>query len=312
MKKLLKYRNHLLTLLAMLFWGISFVWSKMVFETYTPLTTIFFRLTISVIFLFLYIAIAHRFEKIKKKDIKYFLLSALFNPFLYFLGENYGLQQVSASLASIVIATIPVITPFIVILFYNEKLTRTNLLGLLISFVGVFIIVFSDSNLLHGNFKGIFILLLAVFSAIFYTIVVKKLSRSYQPVYIIAYQNLIGVIMFLPLVLVFDINNIIHTTPNIKTITAILLLGILASSAAFIFFTDAIKNLGIIKTNLYTNLIPVFTFLFALIILDEEITLFKTVGLITVITGIILSERDKGKQLPFKNLTNYLFKKTKF
>ena len=286
----------------MLFWGISFVWSKVVFETYSPITTIFLRLTISVIFLFLYMLITRQFEKIKQKDLKFLLLSALFNPFLYFLGENFGLQRVSASLASIIIATIPVITPFIVIFFYYERITRINMLGLLVSFVGVLIIVFSDTQQLQGDFSGILILFIAVFSAIFYTIFVKKLSHSYRAITIIAYQNLIGVLMFLPLVLLFDLDNLQHTTPDTETIVSLLMLGIFASSAAFIFFTGAIKNLGIIKTNLYTNLIPVFTFLFAFIILGEEMTLFKTIGLITVIIGIILSESDNGKKILDKEL----------
>ena len=302
MKRIIKYRVHLLTLLAMLFWGISFVWSKVVFLTYSPITTIFFRLTISVIFLFLYMIITRQFEKIKQKDLKYLLLSALFNPFLYFLGENFGLQRVSASLASVIIATIPVITPFIVIFFYNEKITRINILGLIISFVGILIIVFSDMQQLQGDFSGILILFIAVFSAIFYTIFVKKLSHSYRAVTIVAYQNLIGVLMFLPLVLLFDLDNIRHTTPSNETLVSLLMLGIFASSAAFIFFTGAIKNLGIIKTNLYTNLIPVFTFLFAFAILGEEMTLFKTIGLITVIIGIILSERNKGQKITIKKL----------
>ncbi len=286
----------------MLFWGISFVWSKVVFKTYTPLTTIFFRLIISVVFLFLYLFVSHTLEKINKKDIKFFLLSALFNPFLYFLGENFGLQRVSASLASVIIATIPVLTPFIVIFFYNEKITRVNIIGLMVSFVGIIMIVFSDAGSLQGDFSGILILFLAVFSAIFYTIFVKRLSQTYNAVTIIAYQNFIGVLLFLPLVMLLDFDNMIHTIPNIETITSLLMLGILASSAAFVFFTNAIKNLGIIKTNLYTNSIPVFTFLFAFIILGEKITLFKTIGLIAVIIGIILSERNKGKKLPLKEL----------
>lgn len=302
MEKKKKYRVHLLTILAMLFWGISFVWSKVVFKTYTPLTTIFFRLIISVVFLFLYLFVSHTLEKINKKDIKFFLLSALFNPFLYFLGENFGLQRVSASLASVIIATIPVLTPFIVIFFYNEKITRVNIIGLMVSFVGIIMIVFSDAGSLQGDFSGILILFLAVFSAIFYTIFVKRLSQTYNAVTIIAYQNFIGVLLFLPLVMLLDFDNMIHTIPNIETITSLLMLGILASSAAFVFFTNAIKNLGIIKTNLYTNSIPVFTFLFAFIILGEKITLFKTIGLIAVIIGIILSERNKGKKLPLKEL----------
>ena len=294
---MMKYKVHVIAVFAMLFWGMSFIWSKIVFETYSPITTIFFRLIISVVTIFLIIFIFRLNEQIKKKDLKHFLLSAIFNPFLYFIGENFGLQQVSASLTSIIISTIPVLTPFIVFLFYKERITKLNVAGLILSFIGVLIIVFADNEQLIGNLTGIAFLFLAVISAIFYTIFVKRLTRTYKPITIIAWQNLFGVFLFLPLFLIFDLKDVVHTSPNSNTIFSLFMLGLLASSIAFIFFTYAIKNLGIIKTNLYTNLVPVFAFLFAFIALGEDITWFKMVGLIIVLLGIILSERNKGEEL---------------
>jgi len=294
---MIKYKVHILAILAMLFWGMSFIWSKIVFETYSPITTIFFRLIISVVTIFLIIFFFRLNEQIKKKDLKYFLLSAIFNPFLYFIGENFGLQQVSASLTSVIISTIPVLTPFIVFLFYKERITKLNVAGLILSFIGVLIIVLADNEQLIGNITGIAFLFLAVISAIFYTIFVKRLTRTYKPITIIAWQNLFGVFLFLPLFLIFDLKDVVHIIPNSNTIFSLLMLGLLASSIAFIFFTYAIKNLGIIKTNLYTNLVPVFAFLFAFIALGEDITWFKIVGLIIVLLGIILSESNKGEEL---------------
>lgn len=294
---MIKYKVHILAILAMLFWGMSFIWSKIVFETYSPITTIFFRLIISVVTIFLIIFIFRLNEQIKKKDLKYFLLSAIFNPFLYFIGENFGLQQVSASLTSVIISTIPVLTPFIVFLFYKERITKLNVAGLILSFIGVLIIVLADNEQLIGNLTGIAFLFLAVISAIFYTIFVKRLTRTYKPITIIAWQNLFGVFLFLPLFLIFDLKDVVHTSPNSNTIFSLFMLGLLASSIAFIFFTYAIKNLGIIKTNLYTNLVPVFAFLFAFIALGEDITWFKMMGLLIVLLGIILSESNKGEEL---------------
>ncbi len=282
-----------MAVLAMLFWGMSFIWSKIVMETYSPVTTIFFRLIISVLAMFLFIFITKQTEVIKRKDLKFLILSSIFNPFLYFIGENFGLQNVSASLTSVIISTIPVITPFIVIFFYSEKITKLNILGLILSFIGVLIIIFSDSDKLEGNFVGIALLFMAVISAIFYTIFVKKLSNSYKAITIVAWQNLFGIILFLPLFLYFDFNEVIHITPNYKTLFSLAMLGILASSAAFIFYTYAIKMLGIIKTNLYTNLVPVFAFIFSFIVLGETVTLLKISGLVIVLLGVVLSESNR-------------------
>ena len=288
-----KYGVHIVAILAMLFWGMSFIWSKIVLETYSPVTTIFFRLIISVLAMFLFVFITKQTEVIKKKDLKILILSSIFNPFLYFIGENFGLQNVSASLTSVIISTIPVITPFIVIFFYSEKITKLNILGLILSFIGVLIIIFSDSEKLEGNFVGIALLFMAVISAIFYTIFVKKLSNNYKAITIVAWQNLFGIILFLPLFLYFDFNEVIHITPDYKTLFSLAMLGILASSAAFIFYTYAIKLLGIIKTNLYTNLVPVFAFIFSFIILGETVTLLKLSGLIIVLLGVVLSESNR-------------------
>ena len=288
---------HIVVVLAMLFWGMSFIWSKIVFQTYDPVTTIFFRLVISVVVLFVFMAISGIKFKIEKTDIKYFLLSAVFNPFLYFIGENYGLKQVSAFFTSVIISTIPVVTPFFVFLFYNEKITRLNIFGLLISFTGVLIIIFSDGISTGGNAFGFLMLGMAVIAAIFYTIFVKRLSFKYNPVSIIAWQNLIGVFLFLPIFLIFSAEETLKITPPAEAVYSLLMLGIFASSAAFIFYTYGIQKIGIIKTNFYTNLIPVFSFLFAYIFLGEPASVLKFVGLIIVITGIVFSEIRKGKLL---------------
>ena len=289
--------THITVIAAMLFWGMSFIWSKIVFETFSPLATIFLRLVISVVTLFLFMALMKINMKVEKKDFKYFLLSALFNPFLYFIGENYGLQQVSAFFTSVIISTIPVITPFFVFMFYNEKITKLNIIGLLISFSGVLLIIFSDGITAGGNLFGFLMLGMAVISAIFYTIFVKKLSFKYNAVSIIAWQNLIGVFLFLPFFLLFDFNETISANPDYKVLTSLIMLGILASSAAFIFFTYGIQKLGIIKTNFYTNLIPVFSLIFAYIFLGEPLTILKFTGLLIVITGIIFAEIKKGKEI---------------
>ena len=241
---------HILVVLAMIFWGMSFIWTKIVFQTYDPVTTIFFRLIISVVVLFAFMMISGVEIKIDNKDIKYFILSSIFNPFLYFIGENYGLKEVSAFFTSVIISTIPVVTPFFVFFFYKEKITRINVIGLIISFVGVLVIIFSDGiNTGNGNVFGFVMLGMAVISAIFYTIFVKRLSFKYNPVSIIAWQNLIGVFLFLPLFLAFGADEVLKIKPPVETVFSLFMLGIFASSAAFIFYTYGIQKIGIIKTN---------------------------------------------------------------
>lgn len=286
-------RVHLAALTSMFFWGISYIWSKIVFETYSPLTTIFLRLSVSFTFLIVLLYITRQQEKIRREDYLLFIVSAALNPFLYFIGENFGLSMSSASLSAIVVATIPLFAPIAAWYAFKEKLKKVNLLGLLISFAGLLVIILNKNFQLTANPEGLLFLFLAVASAVFYSIFLKKLTARYKPLTIITWQNMLGLIYFLPFFLYFDGNHFFSVLPDNRTIGAILLLGVFASSVSFILFTYTIKNLGIIKSNLYTNLIPIFTAGFSVVILGESLTLQKVIGIIIVISGVILSESGK-------------------
>jgi drug/metabolite transporter (DMT)-like permease len=128
-------------ILAMLFWGYTFVAFKFALESFKPISIIFFRLIISVVFLFILARILGKLQKIRREDYKYFILLSVFEPFLYFLGESFGLTYVSPTIGSVIIALIPLIVPIAAFVLYREKLTLLNWIGLLVSFAGVIAVV---------------------------------------------------------------------------------------------------------------------------------------------------------------------------
>jgi len=284
---------HIIAFISMFFWGMSYIWSKIVFEVYSPLTTIYFRLLISFVVLFLFGYATRQLKPIQKKDRWLFLGSAFLNPFLYFIGENYGLSMVSASLSSIIVATIPLFAPFAGWFFFREKLKLFNIAGLLLSFAGLLLIILNKNFELSANSWGILLLFLAVFSAVFYVAALKKLSNHYNAVTIITWQNMIGSLYFLPFFLLIDGPSFMSTKPGILPIISLLMLGLFASSLAYVLYTLVVKYLGVIRSSLYTNLIPVFTVIFSIYLLDETFTLRKTAGMAIVILGVILSETGR-------------------
>jgi drug/metabolite transporter (DMT)-like permease len=291
-----KATTHLAAFFSMLFWGISYIWSKIVFEYYTPLTTILFRLVISVVFLYFFIVLSKKKEKIRRQDYWLFIVGALFNPFIYFVGESYGLDQVSASVSAFIIATIPVFTPFVGYFFLQEKLSKLNIAGLLLSFIGVCFILFRKNFELDASPQGIALLFLAVFAAIIYSVFLKKLSAKYNPTNIIFWQNLLGVLYFLPLFIYFDASAILEVKPSAGAIFSLFMLGILASSVAYVLYTMAVSQIGISKANLYTNLIPVFTTIIAFFLLDEVYAPTKLIGMLIIVAGVVLSQVEMRKK----------------
>ena len=159
---------YFLVILAMIFWGFTFVTFKFANQSFRPITIVTFRLFVSLFFLFGFALLFKRLNRIRKKDRKWFLLMAIAEPFFYFLGEAYGLTLVSATIGAVIISTIPLITPFGAYYLYREKLTRMNYIGLVISFGGVLLVVLNKSGGLYANPLGILLMFVAVLSAVGY------------------------------------------------------------------------------------------------------------------------------------------------
>lgn len=223
------------------------------------------------------------------------MISAIFNPFLYFIGESFGLTYVSPTISAVIIATIPVFTPIAAFMFLKEKLNWINVLGLLISFCGIIVMILKKDFSLNADLIGILFLTGAVFAAVIYGILLKKLTVHYSSLTIIAYQNTLGAIFFLPLFLLFEFDTFIAVKPNFELVSSIVLLAVFASSLAYILYASTVRHIGISKANIYTNLIPVFTGICSYLILSERFDFAKIVGILFVIFGVALSQMKRLK-----------------
>lgn len=154
---------------------------------------------------------------------------------------------------------------------------------------------------LNASPKGIFLLFFAVFSAVVYSVIVKKLTHKYTALTIISRQNLIGAFYFLPFFIFFDFKDFILVKPNIDLILAMLQLAVFGSCLAYLFFIMAVANLGMVKANIFTNLIPVFTAVAAYFVLSEVFTIQKIAGILLVIFGILVSQTQGILQLLNRN-----------
>ena len=105
------YIVHLAGIFAMILWGMSFVWSTQAYENLNPTTTIFLRLVVATVFFTAILFLFRLNEKVHRKDLKLFALAAMFEPFLYFIFEGYGLKNTSPVIGSGIIAMIPLVTP---------------------------------------------------------------------------------------------------------------------------------------------------------------------------------------------------------
>lgn len=293
--------TYFLISLSVVFWGLSFILTKELFlsEEHMSVTLlIFLRLAVATAVMFPSMALMRHLRrdaswlpKPRKGDLKWFLLLTFCEPFIYHLCETSGVQLVSGSLASVVIATIPLFVPFGMWIAYRERISGTMIVGVLLSLGGVGLLLAGGEGL-AGNLKGMLCLAGAVVIAVVYTLLLVKVVDHYNPLVITTYQNLIGLVYFLPLVLLFDGDNLSLLSWSPKMLLLILVLGICCSTLAYAFYNLGVKRLGASQACIFNNAIPVFSLIAAILIGQEVFAWSKAIGIVTVIAGVVIAQRD--------------------
>jgi len=285
------FKYYLFLIISMFLWGGSFVLTKHLVINFNPITINFIRCVIASLFFATFCMIAYKKEFIiEKKDLKYFIGMAFFEPFIYFLFETYSLRLCDASVVSVIIATIPLFVALMAVFIFKERLSKLNFFGIILSISGIVIMLWRSFGNTNFSPFGVLLAFGAVFSTLGYNYFLKKIPTKYSPIVVITWQNILGMIAFFPLLfLVNDTETFIyqyHALGDMQNLSFILILGIFCSTIAFILYIASMRTLGIARTNIFTNLIPIMTTIIAYFVLGEEITLSKILGIIIVISGI--------------------------
>lgn len=292
--------TYILLVLTAVFWGGSFVLTKEIFlsaPSITPSIIVTLRLVVASTVFVPFLLIAKKWQKIERRDIKYFFLLAFLEPFTYFLCENNGIKLVPGGISSIIIATIPVFVPFGLYFAYHEKLYKINVIGVLLSLIGIAVMISGDGMTTDISMKGILLLFGAVVIAVLYTIVLMKVVKRYHPFTITVHLNLIGLVYFVPTLLIFDFQNFMDVTFTVKIFAMIACLGIVCSTLSYVFFNYGIVKVGASRASVFNNSIPVFTLIFAAMLGQESITITKVLGMAVAISGVVIAQiKPKGEE----------------
>ena len=163
--------------IAQIFWGASYLMSDFALEVFPAATLVTIRISIAAIVLGVVGLLIGQLQKIEFKDWKYFLLASFSEPFVYFLCEAESLSHVSPTIASVMLSFIPLLTPVFAFFLLREKVTLMNILGIVISVVGVLMIIL-DGGKLSADVLGILLLFIAVLASIVYTLVLRKIPEK--------------------------------------------------------------------------------------------------------------------------------------
>lgn len=288
---------YLSVILAQVFWAMTFVWYRQFFDMYGnyPMTLVLIRLLLSSAILVAVTLLLGKLEKIRKGDLKFFVALAFFEPFMYFMGEAFGMTMISSTVAAVIISTIPLFAPIGAYFFHQEKLSWANFAGIMLSIFGVLMVLINKDFDLVARPLGVGLMFLAVAAAMGYGVVVKTLTKSYNVFTITTYQNVIGSLFFIPLFFSLEFKHFMATPFTLDVFVLVLLMTIFASMLAFLLFGYALKHLGINKASVFNNAIPVITAIVAYFVLDEMLSSTQLLGMGVVIGGLFLSQMNREK-----------------
>lgn len=294
-----KTLTYILITASVIFWGVSFILTKELFlseEHMTVTLLITMRLAIASMVMVPLLALSHQLQRICRKDIKWFLLLALCEPFIYHLCETNGVRLVSGSLASVVIATIPLFVPFGMWVAYRQRIKVSMIVGVILSLGGVFLMLNGEIGLEGSAFQGMLFLCGAVVIAVVYTLLLVKVVKRYHPLVITTWQNVIGLAYFLPLALAFDGGHIALLSWSPKMLLLLLVLGICCSTLAYAGYNYGVRVLGASEACIFNNAIPVFSLIAAVAIGQEHFSWAKLLGMAIVIAGVVIAQGRQKKE----------------
>lgn len=286
---------YLVSVFAIILWGISYIWTDMLINLDIPVFYfVFVRIFLAGIILFLLNATRGRITKIHRKDLPKFLLLAFFEPFIYFLCESYGLKETgSPTLSAMIIATIPIFSIGAGLIFFKEKINIVNVIGILLCVGGICLVVMSRDTIGENFIVGIILLLIAVISEVGHASITKSLSFNYSSQIIVMYQFLIGSVYLFPLFVFKGLDNFSMDYLSGDVLYPIFCLAFLCSSMAFSLWVSTIKSLGVAKSSIFSALIPVVAAIVAWILGQESLNLRQVAGILLSTAGVIFSQYCK-------------------
>ena len=271
-------------------WGETFVSTKILLEDgLMPSDIFFYRFALGYICIWFFSY--KRLWADNWKDELLLIALGIMGGSLYFLTENMALMYSTASNVAILVGSTPLITAVLLALFYkDERMCTRQMVGSLLAFSGMALVILNGQLMLHLNPKGDILALCASLTWACYSLIIKKLSRNYNAMFITRKIFIYGLLSILPYLwiespLLVDIN--VLSKPAVWV--NLLYLGVVASMLCFVAWNWTLKRLGTVRATNIIYLQSFWTMFFSYLILDEHITLMAICGTATLILGMYMA-----------------------
>ncbi|MDA1477896.1 DMT family transporter [Bacillus changyiensis] len=290
---------YLAALLYALIIGFSFLFIKLALTVAEPLDILAHRFTIAFCLVVLFGTLK---IKIRLKDVFVMLPVALCYPVMFFAFQVFGLVYTSSSEAGIIQAAIPILTMLLAHYFLKERFSKQQLFFTVLSAAGVtYIFLMKSTNVQMSNLIGILLILMSALSSAGYSIMVRKLSRTFTSLELTYVILAVGFLFFNGIAVFGHISNgtlsefFIPFTKPIFMLT-VLYLGVFSSFATAFLSNYALSKIEAAKMSMFNHLATLVTILAGVIALGERLEWFHLIGTIMIMTGIIGATKTQQRK----------------
>lgn len=229
----------------------------------------------------------------QKNEWKQLAIYGLLNNALYLGLYVIAMQQVSAGLGALAVATNPVLINLMAALFFGHKIRWVTVLSLVLCMGGVLLAAWPLFENSFATPAGISILLISMVVYSSGTIYFSK--QKWNDLHVLTingWQTFFGSLFMLPLAAAtFDRS---RNLLNLKFAGSILWLAIPVSIVGVQLWLYLLKD-NAVKASFWLFLCPVFGFLIAAAIIQEPIGLFTILGMMLVLAGLYLVQKRKAE-----------------
>jgi len=282
--------------LTAFFWGGTFVAGRIVSHEAGPFSAAFLRFLTASMVLSLFMIKSHgKFPSLKPVQILSLTLLGLTGVFAYNFFFFSGMKTITASRASLIIATNPAFIALLSSVFFvDEKLNRTKVAGIILSVAGAAVVVSrgNPAEIFKGHLGlGELYIFGCVLSWVAYSLIGKVAMKSLSPLVSVTYACIIGVALLLPPALIEGIMRDVAQFSGAVWVS-LLYLGLFGSAIGFIWYYEGIKGIGPSRAGVFINIVPISSVLLAFLILRETLDASLAMGLVLVVAGVFLTNRS--------------------
>lgn len=290
-------RSYALFVFVIPCWGANWAFMKLGLEYMSAQELVVVRLVIAAIFMFCVLLPTGILSWSHWRYRWHIIPLGLIMPSLFYWGCVEGAARLESGIAGVVAGLIPIFSLIGSALFLREeRLGLMRIVGIVLGFVGTGFLSMAqnDANGL-GQVTGIFLIILAgiIFSGSF--VYVQRFMRALDisPLALATYQNVLGAVLFL---VIFPQPNWIVLVDWHPLLVIVLGLGVMGTAVSFLVYSRIVRELGTVRSSIAVYLTPVFSLMVGIIFLDEHLDGWEILGVITIISGIILSGLKKLKE----------------